>query len=362
MLICPRCDDRLSRSKTKEGHIWKCEICEGHMVNLAVLRKSIVKDFLKNLWAQTQTGNFETGLNCPSCNRQMKEIQIEVGSGLLYLDLCTNCQWIWFDQGEYEQSPQQEKAQPLDDESQKLIALAEIQLEQEAFSQREEVKGTVNHDGKFVWALFQLPVEENAPFRKNYPWATWILAAMISIVSCYGFFQESDFFMRWGMVPDKWSHHGGLGLLSSIFLHGGIFHLLVNIYFLLSFGDNVEDHLTIGPYLLLFFLSGLTANIFHLLDDPSSVIPCIGTSGAISGLIAYYALAFPKARIGILIWYRFYYRIPALYAFLLWLTMQIMNYLLYSSESVSYIAHLGGALIGFVFYLSKDVRPAFRWS
>jgi len=143
-------------------------------------------------------------------------------------------------------------------------------------------------------------------------------------------------------------------------LHGGILHLIGNMYFFLVFGDNVEDWLGEKRYLLLILFSLLAGDIFHILGDPSSTIPVIGASGGISGIIAYYALKFPHARLGILFGYYFHYdwiKMPAYVMFVIWIVLQMVGVWqqLAGYSNVSSLAHLGGAAVGVIFwYFTRD--------
>jgi membrane associated rhomboid family serine protease len=142
----------------------------------------------------------------------------------------------------------------------------------------------------------------------------------------------------------------------SFFLHGGIFHLLSNLCFLLVFGDKVEDDLGSGRFLLLLTMATVVGDIVHIAADPDSTLPCIGASGGISGVIAYYALKFPRARLGFLFWIFHVFRwvrAPAVVLFVVWIGIQLLgtSNQLAGISNVSYLAHLGGAAVGFVFWL-----------
>jgi membrane associated rhomboid family serine protease len=159
------------------------------------------------------------------------------------------------------------------------------------------------------------------------------------------------------LVPaDAW-RSGGVTWLTAFFLHGGWLHLVSNVYFLLVFGDNVEDNLGHGRYLVLLILAAAVGDVTHLLADPHSTIPSIGASGGISGVIAYYALKFPHARLGFLWSYYWSYHwvsIPAWSAFAVWALLQGVGIFeqLSGFSHVSAAAHLGGAVTGLVFWLA----------
>jgi membrane associated rhomboid family serine protease len=144
-----------------------------------------------------------------------------------------------------------------------------------------------------------------------------------------------------------------LTLLTSMFLHGGIFHLAFNMLYLWIFGNNIED--VLGPLRFIFFylVCGLMAHAMHIAADPSSIIPTIGASGAISGVMGAYLMLFPQARIMTLMWIfifiQFIY-IPAFVIIIYWFVIQLISGLIslggQSGGGVAWFAHIGGFLGG----------------
>lgn len=147
--------------------------------------------------------------------------------------------------------------------------------------------------------------------------------------------------------------------LSAFFLHGGILHLVGNMYFLWVFGDNVEDYLGKLRYTLLLVAATFMGAVAHWAMNPEKLIPCVGASGGISGVIVFYALQFPRARIAIappiispivaLFWL---IRLKVGWALLIWIGMQGLLLFLQASglSNISAAAHLGGALVGAIFW------------
>ncbi|MBN2580806.1 MAG: rhomboid family intramembrane serine protease, partial [Pirellulales bacterium] len=160
----------------------------------------------------------------------------------------------------------------------------------------------------------------------------------------------------YGMIPAQLGRHGGITLVTSFFLHAGLFHLIGNVYFLLVFGDNVESDLGRWAYLALLVAAALLGDLLHILGNRHSTVPCIGASGGISGVITYYALRFPKARLGFLFWFWFYIRwihVPAYVALIFWFALQLL-FVVHQQlgvGNVAALAHLGGAAVGVVAWL-----------
>ncbi|HER43167.1 MAG TPA: rhomboid family intramembrane serine protease [Candidatus Eisenbacteria bacterium] len=144
-----------------------------------------------------------------------------------------------------------------------------------------------------------------------------------------------------------------LTLLSSMFLHGGFLHLAFNMLYLWIFGNNIED--VLGPlrFILFYLAAGLMAHAMHIASDPNSIIPTIGASGAISGVMGAYLVLFPQARIMTLAWIfifiQFIY-VPAFVIIIYWFVLQLISGMIslggQLGGGVAWFAHIGGFLAG----------------
>lgn len=116
---------------------------------------------------------------------------------------------------------------------------------------------------------------------------------------------------RYGLVPKALTGEAAftvpplMTLLTSMFLHAGWLHAIGNMLYLWIFGNNVEDHLGHIRFVLFYILCGVAAALVQVFTLPSSEIPMVGASGAISGVLAAYMMQFPKARVRMLIWLGF---------------------------------------------------------
>ncbi len=150
-----------------------------------------------------------------------------------------------------------------------------------------------------------------------------------------------------------------LTLLTSMFMHGGWTHLGGNMLFLFIFGDNVERALGHLRYLGFYLLCGLVASLAQVYSGPDSILPSLGASGAIAGVLAAYLVLFPRNRVRVLIGY-FVTSVPAVLMIGLWAVIQFVNGfgatgVNAQSGGVAYMAHIGGFIAGLV--LAFLLRP-----
>ena len=144
-----------------------------------------------------------------------------------------------------------------------------------------------------------------------------------------------------------------LSLLTAMFLHGGWMHLIGNMLYLWIFGNNIEDAMGHGRFIAFYGLCGIAAALAQALQDPSSIIPMIGASGAIGGVLGAYLLLYPRARVLVLIPLGFFMttvRIPAFWVLGFWIVLQFIQSAPSAGQAggVAYWAHIGGFLAGVV--------------
>lgn len=142
-----------------------------------------------------------------------------------------------------------------------------------------------------------------------------------------------------------------LTLVTSMFLHGGWLHLAGNMLYLWIFGDNVEHRFGHGVFLLLYLVSGLAAALAQIALEPDSLVPMVGASGAISGILGAYLVLFPRNRVHAIFFFTIV-SVPAYVAIGFWVLIQVVNSLgvLAMEEpvlgGVAYGAHVGGFVAG----------------
>jgi len=145
---------------------------------------------------------------------------------------------------------------------------------------------------------------------------------------------------------------GGLtwqALFTSMFLHGGWLHLVGNMWFLWVFGNNIEDAMGAGRFVVFYLVAGTVAALAHVVTDPTSPVPMVGASGAISGVMGAYLVLYPRARVDTLFFFLFFFRIIPLPAWVIlgyWFVIQLLSSGAGTGSGVAYAAHVGGFLAG----------------
>ncbi len=172
-----------------------------------------------------------------------------------------------------------------------------------------------------------------------------------------------------GIVPARFSHplwaarigfpvHDYWPFLTSMFLHGGWFHLIGNLWTLWIFGDNVEDRMGPFRFLLFYLLCGLVAGITHALTNPASTVPTVGASGAIAGVMGAYFFLYPRARVLTLVpilIFPLFLEVPAVVFLSIWFLAQVFSGTLSLASpsevgGIAWWAHGGGFLAGAVLF------------
>jgi membrane associated rhomboid family serine protease len=147
--------------------------------------------------------------------------------------------------------------------------------------------------------------------------------------------------------------HPFLTIFTSMFMHGGLLHLGINMLYLWIFGNNIEDRLGHIRFVIFYLLCGVVAAYAHAITEPGSMIPMVGASGAVSGILGAYLLLFPHARVYTLIFLGFFIqvvRLPAFFVIGLWVVIQFINGILskgfMGQGGVAWFAHIGGFIFG----------------
>ena len=325
-----------------------CGKCGGRAVATAVLRRQASPAFLKKLRLAAYGRQNRQGRGCPYCGRPMRLATLSRLGTPLTLDVCPDCHVVWFDPKEFAQVPpgEAEATAPAP-----VAAAPGPAVEPVAVQEPTADAAYPDRGWKYLPGILGWPVEMQPLAVARKPVVTWAISAILVAVTltllAEGTLQSA--IQEYGLIPSRWGRHAGMTVFYGFFLHAGLFHLISNVYFLLVFGDNVEDHLGRGKFFLLLMGAHLAGQLLHAAYDPRSDIPCVGASAGISGVIAYYAIAFPRARLGFFIWFLVHwFRIRAIWALVAYLLLQLWGAWaqLGGFTHVSYLAHLGGLGVG----------------
>jgi len=167
-------------------------------------------------------------------------------------------------------------------------------------------------------------------------------------------FQFIEWIRNWALIPKEFVTQppkAAVTFLSSQFLHGNIFHLVGNMWFLYIFGNNIEDKLGHWRFLFFYLFCGACSGLAQVITAPMSELPMVGASGAISGVMGAYLVRFPRARIVTLLWIGFSFipiPIPAVVFLGLWIAGQTIYAAMANPNlpGVAYLAHVSGFVVG----------------
>ena len=224
-----------------------------------------------------------------------------------------------------------------------------------------------------------IPLRDTIPTR-TFPWVTIALIGANILVFLHqinlGGERGAAFVAIFGAVPAQFTGAAphaapvlppGLTIPTSMFLHGGVLHLLGNMVFLWIFGNNVEDATGHLRFLFFYLVCGAVAAAAHILTHPASTVPMVGASGAISGVLGAYFLLFPHARIVTLVWLGFFaqtVQIPAFVFLGFWFLVQSLSWAVGGGEGggVAFGAHVGGFIAGLLLLVPFKRRRIRLWS
>ena len=233
-----------------------------------------------------------------------------------------------------------------------------------------------------------IPLRDNVPSR-TYP----VVNVTLIVINVLVFFYQvllgpelGGFVKEFAVIPARYFHavyvtpSGGLRpletqdlvipLLVSMFMHGGWLHLIGNMVYLWIFGDNVEDRVGHGRYVVFYLLCGVTASLAHIWFNPDSRVPSLGASGAIAGVLSAYLLLYPRARVLVLLPLFFFWQVlevPALFFLGFWFLQNffygVLDLGVHSAQTggTAWWAHIGGFVAGAVLvrlFAQRQYRPA----
>ena len=212
-----------------------------------------------------------------------------------------------------------------------------------------------------------IPIRDTAPCHRK-PLVTWSLIAVCSsifiVMLLMPFSLSNQLIQQYGMIPLRYANPQWaitenlpfdyyLSFLSNLFLHANWGHLLINMWFLWIFADNVEDRMGRLPFLVFYLLCGIFATFLQWYSNPVLHIPVVGASGAIAGVLAAYFYLYPLERVILWLPPFFIIPVPAIMFLGIWVIFQLddaTTSLGDGTETVAWWAHLGGFVIGSILY------------
>lgn len=203
-----------------------------------------------------------------------------------------------------------------------------------------------------------IPLRDDIP-SSSQPWVTRILIAANVVAFLWELTageQLSDFLL----VPAHAAQNPAT-ILTSMFLHGGWMHLIGNMLYLHIFGDNIEDRLGHARYAVFYLVCGIAAAVAQIVAAPGSMVPMLGASGAIAGVLGGYLVLFPRARVLTFVpWFLGTVAVPALLYLGFWFLLQLVSGMMTLGQGqggVAFFAHAGGFVAGLLLVKVLDKGP-----
>lgn len=209
------------------------------------------------------------------------------------------------------------------------------------------------------------PIRDHNPSGRT-PFVVYALIALNVVVFLGSFGLEGRALLRfydaYAILPAEiTAGYGFQTLITSMFLHGGIMHIAGNMLFLYIFGDNLEDEMGHLPFLAFYLCAGVAAGLIHVISAPASMVPTVGASGAIAGVMGGYLLMFPKARVDVILILIIFFKIfpiPAWIMLAIWFGLQFIGGIGSDPDAggVAYWAHAGGFVAGLILCIPMWLR------
>lgn len=304
-------------------------------------------------------------LCCPLCNASMEPMHFDHGN--LELDVCSQCRGIWFD-GSEQRALERSLIRLQKSEARFALNAANKAETRSGLGLQSPTKTKTNSAQKVPSAIYEdyqetykatgessgaqvllqlfldLPIKRNLPAFRT-PWITYGLIALCFLALILAqvrfgqaYFEDWVFYSANPISDTLWL---------SIFAHADWIHLLLNMWFLFTVGENVEDLLGRFTYLLFYLICGISAALaFAIFNESASAV---GASGAISGVMGAYLVFFPRSHFGVRMLYLWEIDIPCWTLFLMYFGLDAL--LLGNADGVAHSAHLGGFVVGFIFAL-----------
>lgn len=343
MRRCPRCNVELSPLFNGRVELDHCRLCRGNFLDVGKAAHTFGPWVEPTSWIESHCAarRGTSKLRCPADHSPLEAYDVSWGDEHVEVDVCSTCKGLWLDAHE----------------GGRLARIVGAH-----HNERHAAENLPSAKAYFFQLVTGFPIEVWNPVRRP-PVLVYALIALLTLV----FLGQVAAFVLLGpqgverllapflLVPGQVTRgHQLWSLLTHAFLHGGVAHLLGNLYFLWIFGDNVEDQLGKRRFLLLYLVAALGGAALHFAVDPYSQVPMLGASGAISGVMGAYLLLFPRVKVWVVLFFvRF--KISIYWYLGFWVAMQVGMAAL-GTPGVAWYAHLGGFAAGALAVLAMRRR------
>jgi membrane associated rhomboid family serine protease len=217
-----------------------------------------------------------------------------------------------------------------------------------------------------------IPLRDVIPSRTT-PGVTITLIVLNVVIYLFGLTLtdrgHDALIVAFGLIP---AYFSVINVFTSMFLHGGFAHLAGNMLFLWIFGDNVEDRLGHGRFIVFYLLCGVAAAMAQVLLQPDSLVPMVGASGAIAGVMGAYLVLYPHSRVLMLFPFPvFLFELPAVVFLAMWFVVQFLNGVsqlpFFEQDAISggvaFWAHVMGFVMGLILvvFMKRPERTRVEW-
>jgi len=339
--MCPCCATQELIAQDFHGQdVESCLSCNGLWFERGELNKALsaADNEDSNVKLENHYGDHLGGSDkhCQSCDNGLDKYHLMPGFEI-EIDSCSECEGVWLDNHELEKvvhSP--------------IIRKSLLELDK-----------PINKKTWFFQILSQMPIEYNLKVKST-PWVVYSLLVLNFVIfASYfsGLVPEKFAYETFALFSDRVISGSQLwGLITHMYMHGGVMHIIGNMYFLWVIGDNLEDVLGKSRFLIIYTVCGFSAAAFQIIADPSSPIPMVGASGAIAGLFGMYLLWFRHASLTLMI-IVYQKKVSPMVFFIIWLAMNIIGIVIAQQQGgggggVAYWAHIGGFVAGLIFGLA----------
>ncbi|GMV99706.1 MAG: hypothetical protein AMXMBFR84_08450 [Candidatus Hydrogenedentota bacterium] len=357
---CPSCSSPISTIVEHNIQVESCAQCGGrwfdengiHAYFQSIIANEAVQPPAIDLYrkARITPPKNENVRTCPKCQSLLMKMNYAYDSNI-FVDKCVDCRGLWIDGNEIIPLAQYLKGHPA--LRSMGVSMAQYAKEQAAMNEpMDELADTFSSPMLLLFGRFGiiLPLKDETSRFKT-PVVMWtILASMVLVYTLQLTVLSKDQVAGLALTPSKvFAGVSWVSLVTACFLHADLFHLGANALFLWIFGDDIEQRLGHVSFLLFYLVAGVAGNALQAVAYPASVIPVLGASGAIAGLIGAYLVLHPNARLTTLVFYRLV-RIPAWWYIVFWLVIQLIYggifYAAGHPSGVAWFAHIGGFAVG----------------